>query len=197
MDSKVWQIESRSHAQLYTEDWHARLVALLGYRPRRVSLFAESLMFGALDCLSRANDTPRIIRLNSLNGAQQATLKSVFMCQTELPMPFTFLQSQVSQALAALVSALKWQGDASIVMTEHFTDFVHMTLLDSQHHSILLGHADELMDECDNSRNHWLYLKPCQAPEHIEFQPISTWDDDLKYLKLAQNKLWGAKGGGL
>lgn len=193
MNQKIWRIESRSSDELYSEDWRARLVTLLGYRPRRVSLFAESLMYGALDCLSRIDETPHFIRINSLNGAQQASLKAAAMCRTELPMPFTFLQSQMSQALVALVAALEWQGDASILMTEHFVDFIHMALLQSEQQSMLLGHADEIFDASNNARNQWLYLKLCTAPDNIKFQTINVWDNSIQYLKISNNQLMGAR----
>lgn len=197
MPDLFWRIESRSSECLYSDDWRQELAILLGYRPRRMSLFAESVMYGALMCLSRVSDFApsnlSTIRLSSSWGAYTSTRKAVESSINELPLPFTFLQSQMSQALASLVSALKWHGDASIIMTASNTDFMYMSLLQANHRSVLLGCADELLDASANSFNHWLYLVPCSPPEGVVFDCSDVWARDVSFVRCTQNQVSGAR----
>lgn len=200
MPDLFWRIESRSSERLYSDDWRQKLAVLLGYRPRRVSLFAESVMYGALMCLSRVSgfepSSLSTIRLNSSWGAYASTRKAVESSLNELPLPFTFLQSQMSQALVSLVSlvsALEWHGDASITMTENNADFMYMSLLQANHRSILLGCADELSDASANPFNHWLYLVPCSPPEGIVFDCSDVWARDVLFVRCTQNQVVGAR----
>ncbi|QEL65283.1 hypothetical protein OTERR_18070 [Oryzomicrobium terrae] len=47
---RLWQITGRSCG--LPEDWHARLVARLGQRPRRLGTWTELALYGALDCMA-------------------------------------------------------------------------------------------------------------------------------------------------
>ena len=121
MNNFTWQITGRtladfsSHAAL-TDNWRAQLVDRLGYRPRRIGILAELALSGALNCLDSAHETtlPKgdVLRVCSLRGSISAISQVLEQNRNDLPMPFSFLQSQTSQILPALAAALHWQGDA-------------------------------------------------------------------------------------
>lgn len=101
--------------------WQAALAARLGQRPRRIGLWAELALYGARQCLDAAHlaglPAGARLRVASLGGPLSATHACIEQCRGGLPMPFTFLQSQPSQMLAALGQHLAWQGDARLVVS--------------------------------------------------------------------------------
>lgn len=100
------------------DDWRNQLATQLGQRPRRVGVWAELALYGALQCLE-ANGLQKLssntaLRVTSASGPSAALALVGQSCDAgELPMPFDFLQSQPSQMLAALSQYLGWQGDAA------------------------------------------------------------------------------------
>ncbi|HEY0664857.1 MAG TPA: hypothetical protein VGD24_02210 [Gallionella sp.] len=143
----LWQVTGRFCAPL-PEDWRNRLAARLGQRPRRIGILAELALYGALDCLSDAQEGAlpgdAIVRVCSLRGAATAIGEVLAQNRQELPMPFSFLQSQTSQLLPALAAALKWQGDAAIVVTRDATGLAQLAAQQAGANGMLLGWVEEL-----------------------------------------------------
>ena len=101
-------------------DWRDALIKRLGQRPRRLGRWAELALYGARRCLDAAGEPVlpmgAIVRVCSLSGPQSAIQTSVQQRRSGLPMPFTFMQSQPAQMLAALALYLDWRGDASFML---------------------------------------------------------------------------------
>jgi hypothetical protein len=112
-----WRLAAQVQAAPPPADWRDALARRLGQRPRRLGRWAELALYGARLCLDAAGQPAlpmgAILRVSSLIGMQSATRASAHQCQAGLPMPFTFIQSQPAQMLAALVLHLGWRGDAS------------------------------------------------------------------------------------
>lgn len=107
----------------WPDDWRNQLAQRLGQRPRRIGVWAELALFGALqglDSIGVSCLSPHtVLRVASSYGAAEALAHAWEACADEaLPMPFDFLQSQPSQMLAALSHYLQWQGDASFIAHE-------------------------------------------------------------------------------
>lgn len=195
-NAQFWRVTARTSDEFLRVDWRARMIELLGYKPRRISSLAESVLYGALDCLTQVADfnadNLSVIRLTSVRGPYTASIKVMRSSETELPMPFTFLQSQISQALVALVSQLKWQGDASILMTSNPVEFARMALIQSQHGVVLLGGSEEIHEASTPLDNYWFYLTPCATPVGVVFTPMVDLHAKVDYWKLDVNGLSGA-----
>jgi hypothetical protein len=58
-------------------------------------------------------------------------------------MPFTFLQSQPSQMLAALCQHLPWGGDARFVLSRDTQALLRLVQLECGPAGLLLGRVDE------------------------------------------------------
>lgn len=185
---EFWQVSARS-APIWSEQWVLRLIQLLGHKPRRLSAFSQAVLYGALDCLSCVPEAERkqlsVLRLSTRQGAHTSTLKMIEVSQSDLPMPFVFLQSQLNQALTALLAALKWQGDASLLMTKNDDDFVKMALLSAQSgSSVLLGWADELTEHSLDMQ-HWLWLTPASDVHDAAFNhKHGIKDEQVRYVML-------------
>lgn len=169
--ARYWQVIARNSPQFVDEQWRERLMQMLGSKPRRISLFAETVMYGALDCIGQAPDwqaqSLSTVRIATLKGPCYATLKILKESEHELPMPFAFLQSQLSQGMVALLKRLDWQGDASMMITEHDTDFIKMTLIAAGNGDVLLGRTEEFNHMSDLEQTFWLLLRPCDLPTEV------------------------------
>ncbi|MDA7416352.1 hypothetical protein PGB34_08235 [Xenophilus arseniciresistens] len=99
--------------------WREALAQMLGHRPRRLGEWTELALYGALGCLQAAGETQlppaARLRLLSRGGPAQAQREALAQWQEDLPMPFTFMQSQPAITLAALAQGLGWQGDAAFL----------------------------------------------------------------------------------
>ena len=101
-------------------DWRDELALRLGRRPRRVGLWVELAMYGALRCLEQAGEATlpagARLRVASQRGPWTATQTGLEQLRNGLPMPFTFMQSQPAMMLAEVSRCLGWQGDASFMV---------------------------------------------------------------------------------
>jgi hypothetical protein len=97
-------------------DWRDRLARMLGEKPRRIGLWAELGLYGALRCMADAGETAlpddALLLVASRSGTHAATRAALEQMRDDLPMPLTFLQTQPSQLLALLAARLNWQGNA-------------------------------------------------------------------------------------
>jgi hypothetical protein len=128
-------------------DWREALAARLGQRPRRIGLWAELALYGARLCLD-AGGTARLpvdasLRVASLGASTSATRLALEQCRTALPMPFTFLQSQPSQMLAALSLHLEWQGDARFMLSHDRDALLRLCQSECGAGGLLLGWVEE------------------------------------------------------
>lgn len=137
-----------THPRALPADWHARLCERLGQRPRRLGGWAELALYGARACLDAAGEDSlphgALLVVASLRGAVDATRAAIAQTAASgLPKPFTFLQSQPSQMLAALCQHLRWDGDARFMLTRDRATLERLALLESGPGGVLLGWVDE------------------------------------------------------
>lgn len=158
------------------ENWRDQLATRLGYRPRRIGILAELALYGALGCLDAAeeNELPGdvLLRVCSMRGPVSAISHVIEQMREDLPLPFSFLQSQTSQILPALAGALNWQGDAGIVMTRNPMDLVTLACRQAGHCGMLLGWVEE-ENPC---QSYWIRLAPCASPPS-GFVAASSFDE--------------------
>ena len=176
-DNHTWQITGRTHhtGNDLPDNWRDLLSTRLGQRPRRIGILAELALYGALDCLDAAQEPALpedvVLRVCSLRGAATAIVQVLEQNRQELPMPFSFLQSQTSQLLPALAAALKWQGDAGIVVARERMNLAMLVAQQAGKNGMLLGWVEESPCLSD-----WLRLARCTAqPEN--FVPANSFEE--------------------
>jgi hypothetical protein len=157
-----WRTVAHETAAL-PEDWRMQLAVRLGQRPRRVGLWAELALYGARRCLDAAGEATlpaqAVLCVASLRGPVAVTRATIDQLSTGLPMPFSFLQSQPSQMLAALCQALAWQGDARFMLTRDAQVLRAQVLREAGPAGALLG----WVDEGPVLRSEWWRLVPERA----------------------------------
>ncbi len=151
------------HAAPPPPDWRERLAARLGQRPRRVGVWAELALHGALQCLEDA-DEPSLpggafLCVASERGAESATRAAIEQLGQGLPLPFSFLQSQPSQMLAALCQHLHWSGDARFVLSRDPQALLRLAQREAGPAGLLLGWVDEGVP----ARSEWWRMVPGPA----------------------------------
>jgi hypothetical protein len=156
-----WRITAHTVVDPSTEpDWRDQLAARLGQRPRRIGPWAELALHGARRCLDEAGETTlppsASLRVASLSSAGLATQACIAQCRTGLPMPFSFMQSQPSQMLAALSQHLAWQGDAGFVVSRDKAAVRRLAEREAGPAGVLLG----WVEEGDAARCEWWRLVP-------------------------------------
>lgn len=176
MNHTIWKITGRTRADTLPDDWREQLASRLGQRPRRIGLLAELALYGALGCLDSANEAtlPKndVLRVCSLRGPTSAISQVLLQNQQDLPMPFSFLQSQTSQILPALANALNWQGDAAVILARNAMNLVALTGHQAGNNGILLGWVEEV-EPC---QSFWLRLTPCESPP-ADFLLASSFEE--------------------
>jgi hypothetical protein len=159
-DRTIWRITSRRGGAL-PEDWRNQLATRLGQRPRRIGMLAELALYGALGCVDAAQETALpvdvLLRVCSLRGAAAAIGQVLEQNREDLPMPFSFLQSQTSQILPALASALNWQGDAAIIVARDRMQLAQLAAHQAGANGMLLGWVEE-----SPGQSEWLRLIRCE-----------------------------------
>lgn len=166
--------------QAIPKDWREQLIVLLGNRPRRLSLWCELGLFGALSCLKQAGiEHPSIslsshisITLVSHIATITSTQKALEQARDNLPMPFTFMQTQPGQLFNALGSALDWHGNG---LTTSHTNIQagEAALL----HSIQQGALIAWVDELPQPISRWLWLERADINSEQSWQQISSCFD--------------------
>jgi hypothetical protein len=140
-------------------DWRERLAKRLGQRPRRIGAWAELALYGARLCLDAAQESTLpagvCLRIASLSGPASATRAIAEQVSTTgQPLPFTFMQSQPSQLLAALGQHLGWQGDARFTLSRDRQAVLQLAELECSDAGLLIGWVEE------DLRSEWWRLAP-------------------------------------
>lgn len=137
-------------------DWRDQLARRLGTRPRRIGGWAELALFGARLCLDAAQEeqlpTGALLRVVGVHGPMEATRVVAEQATQGLPLPFTFMQSQPSQTLAALSQHLGWQGDARYVLSRDAHATLQLAQLEAGPTGFLIGTVTE-----DHRTEWWRY----------------------------------------
>lgn len=143
--------------------WRDELALRLGRRPRRVGLWAELAMYGALRCLEQAGETKlpagARLRVASLRGPWSATQSALEQLRTGLPTPFTFIQSQPAMMLAEVGRCLGWQGDASFIVCRDPQWLLRVARQGAGTAGVLWGVVEEASDG-GAPRSEWWRLVP-------------------------------------
>lgn len=155
---------SARHAQAPAPDWREQLAARLGTRPRRLGLWAELGLYGALQCMgsnARAADQVALL-VNSQFGPASLLQEALGQVREGLPLPLTFLQIQPNQLLATLSTQLGWRGDARCVMHPQPLTVLAAALAMAQPAGldVLVG----WVDTHPFNTSYWLHLQPVTDP---------------------------------
>ncbi|HEY0819849.1 MAG TPA: hypothetical protein VGD46_13790 [Rhizobacter sp.] len=138
--------------------WREQLARRLGTRPRRIGGWAELALHGARLCLDAAQEEQlpagALLRVVGVHGPMGATRLAAEQAREGLPLPFTFMQSQPSQMLAALGQHLGWQGDARYVLSRDAQASLQLAQLECGSGGLLLGTVDE-----DRRTEWWRFLR--------------------------------------
>jgi hypothetical protein len=128
-------------------DWREQLATRLGARPRRIGAWAELALYGARLCLDAAGEktlpADACLRVASISGPATATRAIAEQSRNGLPMPFSFMQSQPSQLLAALSQQLAWQGDARFTLSRDRQAVLQLAQLECSAAGLLIGWVEE------------------------------------------------------
>lgn len=128
-------------------DWRDQLARRLGTRPRRIGAWAELALHGARLCLDAAQEDQlhdgALLRVVGVHGPMGATRLVAEQARQGLPLPFTFMQSQPSQTLAALSQHLGWQGDARYVLCRDTHAALQLAQLECGDAGLLIGTVEE------------------------------------------------------
>lgn len=207
---RLWAVAGRC-ADPLPADWSQDLVRRLGQRPRRLGRWAERALHGALCCLEAAGErvlpADAALRVCSLDGAQPALRSALAaVAQGQMPLPYTFLQSQAAVMLSALAAHLDWCGDAQAVAQRDPIALLHTNLLDAPPGGLLIGWVEERDEQQapderadDGSvaprawHHHWLRLRltdPAslplpldQVPHCRNLAPADLWSQALTHLR--------------
>ncbi|MBL0730706.1 hypothetical protein [Piscinibacter sp. HJYY11] len=148
----------RSHVVLdpLPADWRDQLARRLGTRPRRIGTWAELALHGARLCLDASQEEAlppgALLRVVGVHGPMGATRVVAEQARQGLPLPFTFMQSQPSQTLAALGQHLGWQGDARYVLSRNTPATLQLAQLECGPAGLLVGTVEE-----DRRTEWWRY----------------------------------------
>ena len=157
---RVWRITGASRFAPPPADWREALARRLGQRPRRIGIWAELALAGALACLDEAGECGQsgqsgsfgerrlpdaaLLSVSSFSGPDGALRGAVQAIDRELPMPIAFLQSQPGQVLPVLAQHLGWRGNGRVLTTRDPLTTLHLACLEADPVAgFLLGWVDE------------------------------------------------------
>ena len=205
MQIKIFQIKA-CHNVSPDHNWREQLINMLGSKPRRLSSWCELGMFGALSCLKKsmqiqlanAPSTTQLssevsLRVYSEYGTIAATRSALAQACENLPMPFTFMQTQQGQLFNALGTTLGWHGDGYSTTYEN-RRFGELALLNSFNGSALLAWVDEerelisrwiwLEDVTPNLNNNGLNNNGFNEPNWQIIDSIFQTSEAARWLKI-------------
>lgn len=162
LDLHGWRVRAHVPGPL-PADWREALAQRLGYRPRRVGLWAELAMHGARRCLDEAGEAGlppgARLRVSSRLGAWSATHAGLAQLDAGGLMPFTFMQGQSALMLAEVARCLDWQGDASYALCRDPARLLRLATLGAGPEGVLVGVVEEGRPG-DAPRSEWWRLVP-------------------------------------
>lgn len=174
---KAFSITGRCIAAPPPPDWREKLAQMMGAKPRRIGLWAELGVYGALQCMADAGEAvlPQnaLLILVSRRGTYAATDKIIEQMRDDLPMPLAFLQTQPSQLLALLAAQMGWKGYASFVAAPELRALLRLVAAQAGNDGVLIGWVDEM----DGGSTNWLRLHRCEIDEN-SLTPASL-DDEI------------------
>jgi len=154
-----WIVTGRCDATPLPAGWREELAGMLGAKPRRIGLWAEMALYGALRCMADACEsslpTGAVLMLASPQGARAATEAVLAQMADDLPMPMAFLQTQPTQVLALLSERLAWRGHACFFAGADLAEVQAMAEPLARAGGMLLGKADE----SGTGSSNWLRLR--------------------------------------
>jgi len=202
----LWALAGRC-ADPNPNDWPQDLQRRLGRRPRRLGRWAERALHGALCCLEATGEATlpgdAALLVCSLNGAQP-TLRAALadLAQGQLPLPYTFLQSQAAVLLSVLAAHLGWCGDAQAVARRDPLALLHAQLIDAPPGGLLIGWVEEAAPAVGlppgaagacTWHHHWLRWRRADAatldrplddvPHCRDLAPADLWSPALTHLR--------------
>jgi 3-oxoacyl-[acyl-carrier-protein] synthase-1 len=189
---RLWEVCGRSGPRL-PPDWREELAGMLGHKPRRIGIWAEVGLYGALQCMRNAGEThlPQgaILRIGSLVGPMGAILQTLRGIDEDgMAMPFTFLQSQPGQLPAILAQALQWQGDARVINHRDVMALLAQACREGGEQGVLIGWLEEA--DANGPVSHWLRLRPARGESPENFVPANLADlASARYLRLRNTSL--------
>ena len=157
-NSHAWRTLAHVCVDPLPADWREQLATRIGQRPRRIGPWAELALYGARLCLDAAGEAQLPIgvalRVASLSGPFSATQAIIEQARHGLPKPFSFLQSQPSQMLAALSQQLGWQGDACFTLCRDAQALLQLAQTECSAAGLLIGWVEE------DARTQWWRMVP-------------------------------------
>lgn len=203
---KILRITGRCIADPPPAGWREQLAAQLGGKPRRIGIWAELGLYGALQCMADAGEKKLPVQAGLILSSQHGPVKAMWSvleqaCE-DLPMPLTFLQTQPSQLLATLAAQLNWRGDARFITHADPRGLLCLAAVQNNRDGLLLGWVDETgvtlshstrLSKNDNlvagyaaSRSVWLRLMPCNEPTEKlqEFESFEMGLEQARYLRI-------------
>lgn len=139
--------------------WREQLAQMLGAKPRRIGIWAELGLYGALCCMKDAGETTlpqdALLMLASRRGTYAATDIVLEQMRDHLPMPLAFLQTQPSQLLALLAAQMNWQGHACFVAGAEPQALLRLAATQAGNEGMLIGWVDEM----NGGSTNWLRLR--------------------------------------
>jgi len=188
---KTFAISGRCIAAPPPADWREQLAQMLGAKPRRIGIWAELGLYGALRCMADAGEKtlpPEAqIWLGSRRGTYAATDIVLEQLREDLPMPMAFLQTQPSQLLALLAAQADWKGHACFVAGAEPQALLRLAAAQAGKDGVLLGWLDEM----DGGMSNWLRLRPCEdvAGSYHVASAGALFSTQISHLRLANTGL--------
>lgn len=171
----TFTISGRCIATPPPSDWREQLSLMLGAKPRRIGIWAELGLYGALRCMVDAGETTlpqdALLMLASRRGTYAATDIVLAQMREELPMPLAFLQTQPSQVLALLAAQMGWKGHASFFAGTEPQAALQLAAAQTGSDGVLLGWVDEM----DGGSTNWLRLRASKEEESNLV--LANWDE--------------------
>lgn len=173
---KAFSITGRCIAAPPPLGWRENLAQMLGAKPRRIGIWAELGVYGALRCMADAGEAvlPQnaLLMLASRRGTYAATDIVLEQMRDDLPMPLAFLQTQPSQLLALLAAQMNWKGHANFVAGSEIKSLLRLVTAQAGEGGVLIGWVDEM----GGGQTNWLRLHCCEMDEN-DFIPALSGDD--------------------
>jgi hypothetical protein len=154
-----WIVTGRCIETPPAGDWREQLAQMLGEKPRRIGLWAELGLYGALRCMADAGEKtlPRdaVLMVASYGGTHVATRAALDQMQDDLPMPLTFLQTQPSQLLALLAARLDFPGNAVFLAGASLAEARPLAEVQAGEGGVLVG----WVEDADGGATEWLRIQ--------------------------------------